>query len=232
MSIPKHIAIIMDGNGRWAESHGVPKFEGHRQGVKAVRTVVRHCVEIGIETLTLFAFSTENNKRTEEEVGWLFKLFLATLKLELSKLNKANIQLEIVGDLTIFNSKLQTAIHNGVKLLSGNSGMKLVVAANYGGRWDLVQATKKIAEIYSHGEIDLDEIDENLVESCLSFEHNSVDLLIRTSGEQRISNFMLWHLAYSEMYFSNTLWPDFDEIELDLAIENYKTRDRRFGTRS
>ena len=231
MNFPKHIAIIMDGNGRWAESHGVPKFEGHRQGVSAVRKVVRHCSNIGIDTLTLFAFSTENNKRTEEEVGWLFKLFLATLKLEVAKLNKANIRLEVVGDLSVFNTKLQSAIHNGVQLLSNNTGMKLVIAANYGGRWDIVQATKRVAEIYSHGEIEIDEIDENLVESCLSLQHNSVDLLIRSSGEQRISNFLLWQLAYSELYFTNTLWPDFNESEIDLAIDSYRGRDRRFGKR-
>lgn len=231
MKILKHIAIIMDGNGRWAETKSIPKLEGHRQGVKAVRKVVRHCSEIGIETLTLFAYSTENNKRTEEEIGWLFKLFLATLRLEINKLNKANICLEVIGDLSVFDSKLQSAIHNGVQLLSSNTGMKLVIAANYGGQWDIAQATKRIAEIYAHGEIDLDEIDENLVESCLSLQHDLVDLLIRSSGEQRISNFILWQLAYSELYFTNTLWPDFDEYELDKAIQSYQERDRRFGGR-
>jgi undecaprenyl diphosphate synthase len=229
MDLAKHIAIIMDGNGRWAESHGIPKFEGHRQGVKAVRKVVRHCVELKVETLTLFAFSTENNKRTDEEVGWLFKLFLATLKLEIKKLNEANICLEVIGDLSVFNTKLQNTIHDGVELLSNNTGMRLVIAANYGGRWDITQAAKKVAEIYSHGEIELNEIDENLIESCLSLKHNPIDLLIRSSGEQRVSNFMLWHLAYSEIYFTNTLWPDFDEVEMDLAVKSYKGRDRRFG---
>jgi len=219
----------MDGNGRWAESHSVPKFEGHHQGVKAVRKVVRRCSEVGVETLTLFAFSTENNKRTEEEVGWLFKLFLATLRLEVNKLNKANICLEVIGDLSVFSDKLQKAIHDGVELLSNNTGMKLIIAANYGGQWDIAQATKKVAEIYAQGDIKLDEIDENLVESCLSLQHNSVDLLIRSSGEQRISNFTLWQLAYSELYFTDTLWPDFDEAELDLAIGSYQNRDRRFG---
>lgn len=232
MKIPKHIAIIMDGNGRWAKAHSVPRPEGHRQGVEAVRKVVRHCSEIGIETLTLFAYSTENNKRKKEETGWLFDLFLITLKREVNKLNKANISLEVIGDLSIFGSKLERAIHNGVQLLSRNTGMKLVIAANYGGHWDIVQATKKVTEIYAHGDISLDEIDDNLVESCLSLQHNSVDLLIRSSGEQRISNFILWHLAYSELFFTNTLWPDFDELEIDKAIQSYQKRDRRFGGRS
>ena len=219
----------MDGNGRWAKAHGMPRLEGHRQGVNAVRKVVRRCVELEVGTLTLFAFSTENKKRTEEEVGWLFKLFLMTLKMEINKLNKANIRLEVIGDLSVFDDKLQKAITNGVRLLENNTGMKLVVAANYGGRWDIAQAAKRISELHANGDISLDEIDEKLFESCLSLGSNSVDLLIRSSGEQRISNFLLWQLAYSEMYFTNTLWPDFDESEIDQAIDSYRGRDRRFG---
>ena len=231
LNIPKHIAIIMDGNGRWAKAHGMPRLEGHRQGVKAVRNTVRRCAELEVETLTLFAFSTENNKRTEEEVGWLFKLFLATLRLEMGKLNKANIHLEVIGDLSIFSDKLQGAIRKGVELLSKNNGMRLVIAANYGGRWDVIEATKKVAEIYAQGEIKLDELDENLMDSCMSLSNNPVDLLIRSSGEQRVSNFMLWNLAYSEMYFTNTLWPDFNAMEIDKAVDSYNNRDRRFGKR-
>lgn len=229
--IPKHIAIIMDGNGRWAEAHGVPRLEGHRQGVKAVRNTVRRCIELEVETLTLFAFSTENNKRTEEEVGWLFKLFLATLKLEINKLNKANIRLEVIGDLSVFDDRLQKAISDGTALLSTNTGMKLVIAANYGGQWDITQAARKVSELHANGEVSLDEIDEELFESCLSLGANSVDLLIRSSGEKRISNFLLWQLAYSELYFTNTLWPDFDASELDKAIDSYQKRERRFGKR-
>ena len=231
LKIPKHIAIIMDGNGRWAKAHGMPRLEGHRKGVNAVRKVVRRCVELGVSTLTLFAFSTENNKRTEEEVGWLFKLFLATLKLEINKLNKANIRLEVVGDLSVFDARLQKTIADGVALLSTNTGMKLVIAANYGGQWDVVQAARKVSELHANGEISLDEIDDKLFESCLSLGANSVDLLIRSSGEKRISNFLLWQLAYSELYFTNTLWPDFDEVEVDKAIDSYQDRDRRFGSR-
>ena len=232
MNIPKHIAIIMDGNGRWAKAHSMPRLKGHRQGVKSVRKVVRRCVELEVQTLTLFAFSTENSKRTEEEVGWLFKLFLATLKLEINKLNKANIRLEVIGDLSVFDVRLQKAIADGTALLSTNTGMKLVIAANYGGQWDITQAARKVSELHANGDISLDEIDENLFESQLSLGDNSVDLLIRSSGEQRISNFLLWQLAYSEMYFTNTLWPDFDEVEVDKAIDSYQDRDRRFGSRN
>ncbi len=231
MNTLRHIAIIMDGNGRWATAHGVPKFEGHRQGVKAVREVVRYCSEIKIKTLTLFAFSTENNKRTEEEVGWLFKLFLITLKLEIGKLNQANIRLEIIGDLSIFDDKLRKAITNGVHLLKNNTGMKLVIAANYGGQWDITQAARRVSELYANGDVSLGEIDEKLFEDCLSLGADSIDLLIRSSGERRISNFTLWQLAYSELYFTDTLWPDFDTSEIDRAIEDYQKRDRRFGKR-
>jgi len=232
LKIPKHIAIIMDGNGRWANAHGKPRLEGHRQGVNAVRKAVRRCVELEVQTLTLFAFSTENGKRTEEEVGWLFKLFLATLKLEINKLNKANIRLEVIGDLSVFDVRLQKAIADGTALLSTNTGMKLVIAANYGGQWDITQAARKVSELHANGDISLDEIDEKLFESQLSLGDNSVDLLIRSSGEQRISNFLLWQLAYSELYFTNTLWPDFDEVEVDKAIDSYQDRDRRFGSRN
>ena len=229
MSIPKHIAIIMDGNGRWAESHGVSKFKGHRQGVNAVRKVVRRCVELDVETLTLFAFSTENHKRTEEEVGWLFKLFLTVLKLEIDALNKVNIRLEVIGDLSIFGVKLQRAITNGTTLLSGNTGMKLVIAANYGGQWDITQAVKQIACSHAKGDVGLGEINEQFFAKHLSLGSNSVDLLIRSSGEQRISNFVLWQLAYSEFYFTDLLWPEFDESELDKCIQAYQGRNRRFG---
>ncbi len=231
MMIPKHIAIIMDGNGRWAKAHGVPRLEGHRQGVKAVRNMVRRCVELEVETLTLFAFSTENNKRTEEEIGWLFKLFLTTLKLEINKLNKANIRLEVIGDLSVFDDRLQKAIADSVSLLASNTGMKLVIAANYGGHWDITQAVKQIAHSHAKGGVGLDEINEQFFAKHLSLGSDSVDLLIRSSGEQRISNFMLWQLAYSELYFTDTLWPDFDASGLDRAIDSYQKRDRRFGSR-
>ena len=232
MKTLKHIAIIMDGNGRWAKKNNLPKMRGHHQGVGAVRKVVRRCVELELQTLTLFAFSTENKKRTEKEVGWLFKLFLATLKLEINALNKANIRLEVIGDLSIFDVRLRKAITDGVALLSTNTGMKLVIAANYGGQWDITQAARKVSRLHANGDIKVDEIDEKMFESCLSLGANPVDLLIRSSGEKRISNFLLWQLAYSELYFSNTLWPDFDEVEIDKAIDSFQGRDRRFGARS
>ena len=224
-----HLAIIMDGNRRWAKAKGIPTLEGHRRGVDAVRKVVRHCGEIGVETLTLFTFSTENTSRPKDELAWLFKLFLAVLKLETNKLNKANVQLEVIGDVSLFNAQLQTAIHDSVRVLSGNTGLKLVIAANFGGKWDIAQATQKIAELHANGDIKKDEIDDKLIENCLSLGNNPVDLLIRTSGEQRISNFLLWQLAYSELYFTDTFWPDFDEGEVDKAIAWYSGRERRFG---
>lgn len=229
MTPVKHIAIIMDGNGRWAEARGLSRAQGHRQGVKPVRKIVKYCGEIGVETLTLFAFSSENKNRPKEEVKWLLKLFLVTLKLELRKLNEANIRLEIIGDMSFFDAKLQKAIKDGVQLLSNNTGLKLVIAANYGGKWDITQATKRIAKLCVSGQLESSGIDESLVEKHLSLAGSPVDLLIRTSGEQRISNFLLWQLAYSEFYFADMFWPDFDEDSLDTAIQCCEARKRRFG---
>jgi undecaprenyl diphosphate synthase len=230
MESVKHIAIIMDGSGRWAEARGLTRAQGHRQGLNPVRKIVKYCGEIGIETLTLFAFSRENKNRPEKEVKWLLKLFLATLKLELRNLNEANIRLEIIGDMSFFDAKLQKAIKDGVQLLSNNTGLKLVIAANYSGKWDITQATKKIAELCVSGQLESSGIDESLVEKNLSLAGSPVDLLIRTSGEQRISNFLLWQLAYSEFYFADMFWPDFDENSLDAAIQYCEGRKRKFGT--
>jgi undecaprenyl diphosphate synthase len=229
MTPVKHIAIIMDGNGRWAEARGLPRAQGHRQGVNSVRKIVKYCGEIGIETLTLFAFSSENKNRPKEEVTWLLKLFLVTLKLELRKLNEANIQLEAIGDMSFFDAKLQKSIKDGVQLLSNNTGLKLVIAANYGGKWDITQATKRIAKLCVSGQLESSSIDESLVEKHLSLAGSPVDLLIRTSGEQRISNFLLWQLAYSEFYFADMFWPDFDKDSLDTALLCCEARKRRFG---
>ena len=229
MTPVKHIAIIMDGNGRWAKARGLPRIEGHRQGVNSVRKIVKYCGEIGIETLTLFAFSSENKNRPKEEVTWLLKLFLVTLKLELRKLNEANIQLEVIGDMSFFDAKLQKSIKDGVQLLSNNTGLKLVIAANYGGKWDITQATKRIAKLCVSGQLESSSIDESLVEENMSLSGNPVDLLIRTSGEQRVSNFLLWQLAYSEFYFADTFWPDFDKDSLDTALLCCEARKRRFG---
>jgi undecaprenyl diphosphate synthase len=230
---PKHIAIIMDGNGRWAKSRGLPRSSGHQKGVKSVRTVVKHCAKIGVNTLTLFAFSSENMNRPNEEVGLLFKLFLTVLKNETKKLKDNNIRLDIIGDLSVFPPEIQNLAEEAQQQLQNNTGLNLVIAANYGGQWDIAETTKKIATKAAKGEINPESIDNKVfgVHTSLA-QYPRVDLLIRTSGEVRISNFLLWDIAYSELYFCDTLWPDFDTNELDLAINNFHSRDRRFGERN
>ena len=230
---PQHIAIIMDGNGRWAKSKHLPRSSGHQKGVQSVRKIVKHCGQLGVNTLTLFAFSSENLNRPSEEVGLLFKLFLAVLKNETTKLNDNNIKLKIIGDLSVFTPEIQRLANDAEKQLSNNNGLNLVIAANYGGRWDIVESAKKIAIKSVNGELDPEKIDTSLFNAHSSLaEFPKVDLLIRTSGELRISNFLLWEIAYSELYFCNTLWPDFDEHELDTAIESFHLRERRFGKRN
>lgn len=227
MNIPKHIAIIMDGNGRWAKKHLLPHIAGHKKGVDVVRKIVKHCNKIGVQTLTLFAFSSENKNRSNEEVSLLFKLFLSVLELEVKKLNQHNIQLKIIGDMSLFPIIVQKTAAKAQTLLKNNTGLVLVIAANYGGRWDIVNACK---QVITNGTI-VDELNEQNFSQYLSLKNNAVDLLIRSSGEQRISNFLLWNIAYSELYFTDTLWPDFDTSELDKAIKNFNHRDRRYGVR-
>ena len=230
---PQHIAIIMDGNGRWAKSRRLPRSSGHQKGVQSVRKIVKHCGQLGVNTLTLFAFSSENLNRPSEEVGLLFKLFLTVLKNETTKLNDNNIKLKIIGDLSVFTPEIQRLANDAEKQLSNNNGLNLVIAANYGGRWDIVESAKKIAIKSVNGELDPEKIDTTLFKAHSTLaEFPKVDLLIRTSGELRISNFLLWEIAYSELYFCNTLWPDFDEHELDTAIESFHLRERRFGKRN
>jgi undecaprenyl diphosphate synthase len=230
---PKHIAIIMDGNGRWAKSKHLPRSSGHQRGVQSVRKIVKHCAKIGVNTLTLFAFSSENMKRSEEEVGLLFKLFLTVLKSETKKLKDNNIKLKIIGDLSVFTPEIQSLAEDAQEQLQNNNGLNLVIAANYGGQWDIAEAAKKIAEKVSVGELKPQDIDSDLFHNYTALaQYPRVDLLIRTSGEVRISNFLLWDIAYSELYFCDTLWPDFDEEELSLAIESFHSRDRRFGERN
>ncbi|SMN11170.1 Undecaprenyl diphosphate synthase [uncultured Candidatus Thioglobus sp.] len=227
MNIPKHIAIIMDGNGRWAKQRKLPRITGHKKGVDTVREIVKHCGIIGVEMLTLFAFSSENKNRSEEEVTLLSKLFLTVLKQEVKKLNKYNVQLKIIGELLLFPLDVQETAVEAQELLAQNTGLTLVIAANYGGQWDIVNACKQaIADGLS-----ADEVNEQNFAQYLSLKNNSVDLLIRSSGEQRISNFLLWDIAYSELYFTDTLWPDFNETELNKAIESFNHRDRRYGGR-
>ena len=222
----------MDGNGRWASGRGLPRIVGHQQGVKAVRSVVKACGAIGVKTLTLFAFSSENKNRSTEEVSLLFKLFLTVLKQEVKKLNKHNVRLKIIGDLSLFPEDVQQTAIEAQAQLSDNQGLTLVIAANYGGQWDIVQATKQVAKATLNGDINPEDITIDSFHNYLSLAGEpAVDLLIRSSGELRISNFLLWDVAYSEMYFTDTLWPDFDEVELNKAIENFNHRDRRYGAR-
>ncbi len=231
--VPQHIAIIMDGNGRWAKSKHLPRSSGHQKGVQSVRRVVKHCARLGVNTLTLFAFSSENLNRSNEEVGLLFKLFLTVLKNETKKLKDNNIKLKIIGDLSVFTPEIQRLANDAENQLASNDGLNLVVAANYSGQWDIAESAKKIAVRSLKGEISPEKIDIALFQEHTSLaEHPKVDLLIRTSGEIRISNFLLWDIAYSELYFTKILWPDFDESELDLAIESFHSRERRFGERN
>ena len=230
---PKHIAIIMDGNGRWAKSRQLPRSSGHQKGVKSVRTIVKHCAKIGVNTLTLFAFSSENINRPSKEVGLLFKLFLTVLRNETKKLKDNNIKLDIIGDLSVFTPEIQNLAEKTQQLLQNNTGLNLVIAANYGGQWDIVEAAKKIAAKSVNGEIEPESIDKNVFGGYTTLaQYPRVDLLIRTSGEVRVSNFLLWDIAYSELYFCDTLWPDFDTNDLDIAIKNFHSRDRRFGERN
>ena len=230
---PTHIAIVMDGNGRWAKSRGLPRSSGHQKGVQSVRKIVKHCAEIGVNTLTLFAFSSENMNRPSQEVGLLFKLFLTVLKNETKKLKDNNIRLDIIGDLSVFTPEIQELAEKAQQQLQNNTGLNLVIAANYGGQWDITEAAKKIAAKAAKGEISPGSIDNKVFSSHTALaQYPRVDLLIRTSGEVRISNFLLWDIAYSELYFCETLWPDFDANELDIAINNFHSRDRRFGERN
>ncbi len=227
---PRHIAIIMDGNGRWAQKRFMPRVFGHRQGVKAVRNIVEYCAEQQIEVLSLFAFSSENWRRPETEVSMLMELFMATLQREVDKLDKNNIRLKIIGDKTAFSEKLQQRIIHSEQQTANNTGLTLVIAANYGGHWDITQAVQKIAEKLQTGELNQQRITENLIEQHLSTAGlPEPDLFIRTGGEQRISNFLLWQLAYTELYFTPILWPDFDKQALKEAIISFKGRQRRFG---
>lgn len=227
---PRHIAIIMDGNGRWAQKRLLPRAMGHQAGVKAVRKIVEHCAQQNVEVLTLFAFSSENWRRPEEEVSLLMSLFLATLQREVNKLHKNNIRLRFIGERTAFSEKLQKIMTDGELLTQNNSSLTVVVAVNYGGRWDMCQAFKIVAEKLASGQLNSQDVTEELIDQHLSTSDlPEPDLFIRTGGEQRVSNFLLWQLAYTELYFTSILWPDFDQNSLDDAITSFKSRQRRFG---
>ncbi|MEZ8193539.1 isoprenyl transferase [Vibrio cortegadensis] len=229
-SLPKHIAIIMDGNGRWAKSHGKPRVFGHKKGVSAVRKTISAASKLKIEAVTLFAFSSENWRRPEEEVGLLMELFITVLSSEIKKLHKNNLKLRIIGDKSRFSARLQKKIIEAEELTANNTGMVVNVAANYGGKWDITEAMKSIATKVSEGKCSVSDIDEDMISQHLTMaDIPEVDLLIRTSGECRISNFMLWQLAYAEMFFTEEFWPDFDEDSLVEAVTWFVNRVRRFG---
>ena len=228
--IPQHVAIIMDGNGRWAQLRGKKRAAGHKSGVETVRTTVAAAAKNGVKALTLFAFSSENWQRPESEVSVLMDLFMFVLTREVKRLHKNGIKFNVIGDLNKFSSKLQKMIKESEALTAENTGMVLSIAANYGGRWDITQAAKKLAEKVARQEITAEEITEDSLNEYTSLAQlPELDLLIRTGGDYRISNFLLWQAAYAELYFTDVLWPDFNEIEFTKAITVFDQRERRFG---
>ena len=227
-SVPRHVAIIMDGNGRWAKKRFLPRVAGHRKGVEAVREVVKNCIERGVEYLTLFAFSSENWRRPQEEVTVLMQLFLRALEQEVGKLHNNDIRFKVVGDLSPFDPRIVELIRQGEALTKDNKRLTLTVAANYGGRWDILQAAERCRV-----EDPVAPFTEERLSRFLSMSHSpEPDLFIRTGGEQRVSNFLLWQLAYTELFFTEALWPDFDAAALDAAMDFYRQRERRFGRTS
>ncbi|MCK2096708.1 polyprenyl diphosphate synthase [Thauera aromatica] len=229
-SVPPHVAVIMDGNGRWARKRFMPRVAGHSRGVEALRAVIRRCIERGVEYLTVFAFSSENWRRPADEVSFLMQLFLKSLQKEVARLHENGIRFRVIGDLSRFDPQLVGVIREAEALTAANTRFHLSVAANYGGRWDILQAMSRLmARHPGRGEGFSEE--ELAGELSMSFAPEP-DLFIRTGGEKRISNFLLWQLAYTELYFTDTLWPDFDGAALDLAIESYNGRERRFGRTS
>lgn len=230
-SIPKHLAIIMDGNGRWATKRFLPRVAGHSQGLNTVREIVKECGDLGVEYLTLFAFSSENWRRPAEEVGFLMKLFLTALEKEVSRLDKNNVRLRVVGDLKRFDQQIQERVVQAEEKTAQNTGLNLTIAANYGGRWDMLQAVS--ACLKANPGLSPEGVTEALLTPHLSMSYApEPDLFIRTGGEQRISNFLLWQLAYTELYFTDLLWPDFDAKALQASFAWYRERERRFGRTS
>ncbi len=228
--LPKHIAIIMDGNGRWAKAQGKPRVFGHKNGVAAVRKTITTAARLGIKAVTLFAFSSENWRRPEEEVGVLMELFITVLSTEVKRLHKNGLRLRVIGDTSRFNQRLQQKIAQAEALTANNSGMVINIAANYGGKWDITEAAKQVARQVQQGDLSVEEITESVITQHLTMaDLPEVDLLIRTSGECRISNFMLWQLAYAEIYFTPIYWPEFNEDSLIEAVTWFIERERRFG---
>lgn len=228
--LPRHVAIIMDGNGRWAKQRDLPRHSGHKAGVKTVRSSVEESVKNGIQVLTLFAFSSENWRRPQKEVSLLMDLFMIALQREVKRLKRNNVRLRIIGDRTAFAEKLQQRIAQAEADTEQCDGMILQIAANYGGRWDIIQAVQRLAMRVAEGQLHPNQVSEAEIEGELSFSDlPDPDLFIRTGGEQRISNFMLWQCAYTELYFTDTYWPDFDADAYAEALAHYARRQRRFG---
>ena len=229
--VPRHVAVIMDGNGRWAKRRHLPRIAGHKRGVEAVRATVQACAERGVQFLTLFAFSSENWRRPAEEVALLMQLFHGALTNEVEKLHRNGIRLRVVGNLERFDRRMRALIEQGERRTADNTRLTLTIAANYGGRWDILQALGRLAR--EHPEVLQGEIEEARLAPYLSMGYApEPDLFIRTGGEQRVSNFLLWQLAYTELHFTDTLWPDFDGAALETAFASYRARERRFGRTS
>lgn len=228
--LPQHIAIVMDGNGRWAKRRFMPRFAGHRAGVETIRRIIKCCIKKNIKVLSLFAFSSENWRRPADEVNHLMELFLISLDREVAILSENNVKLRFIGDRTRFNEKLFNKMNEVERRTEKNTGMILMLAMNYGGQWDIYQSVCQLATEVAAGRLKPSDLTPEHIAAKLSFaDLPNPDLLIRTSGEVRISNFMLWQLAYSELYFTPTLWPDFDEAELEKALAYYANRERRYG---
>jgi undecaprenyl diphosphate synthase len=229
-AIPRHVAIIMDGNGRWAKQRFLPRVAGHRRGLEAVRATVKACVARGVEYLTLFAFSSENWRRPQDEVKFLMQLFVAALEQEIEKLHAHGVRFRVVGDLDRFEPRIVRLVHEAEERTAANDRLLLTIAANYGGRWDVLQATNRM--LRERPELATGFVESDLTPYLAMSHTPEPDLFVRTGGEQRISNFLLWQLAYTELYFTETLWPDFDAAQLDAAILSYQERERRFGRTS
>lgn len=228
--VPRHLAIIMDGNNRWARAQGLPGNQGHQAGEETVYKVVRHCAEKQVEALTLFAFSSENWRRPQQEVEHLMGLLMQTLDTRVPELDEQQIRVRFIGDLSAFSPELQQRMRAAVQKTVHNTRMTLVIAVNYGGQWDIARAARQLAQQVQQGELALEAVDELAVQKAISIgDLPPVDLLIRTGGEQRISNFVLWQAAYSEFYFCDDLWPDVTAATLDTAFADYAGRQRRFG---
>ncbi|WP_095106406.1 polyprenyl diphosphate synthase [Pseudomonas sp. Irchel 3E20] len=232
-SVPRHVAIIMDGNNRWAKKRFMPGVAGHKAGVDAVRAVIEVCAEAKVEVLTLFAFSSENWQRPADEVSALMDLFFKALRREAKRLNDNNISLRIIGDRSRFNPQLQAAMREAEALTAGSNRFVLQIAANYGGQWDIAQAAQRLAREVQAGHLQPEDITPELLQTCLATGDLPLpDLCIRTGGEHRISNFLLWQLAYAELYFSDLFWPDFKHDAMRTALADFASRQRRFGKTS